>query len=268
VRPLRPAAAGLVLVVLAAGCAGSGTGAPAPLTADQRQRMDAIVSVFENGTTEIQYGYAEELGDGRGITAGRAGFTSATGDLLAVVERYVDEEPGSPLGGYLPALEQLAAAESGDTSRIAGFASAWAAAAEDPAMRAAQDAEVDRTYFRPAQGVAEELDLEQPISLAVLYDTIIQHGEGDDPDGLPAIVAETLAVAGGSPGTGVDEEEWTSQLLDIRRAHLADAADPATREEWAASVGRVDSLQALVDAGVDLRGPFTMQAFGDEYRIP
>jgi chitosanase len=259
---------GLVLLGLASGCAGSESGGRDQLTTASRRRMDTIVSVFENGTTEIQYGYAEDLGDGRGVTAGRAGFTSATGDLLAVVERYTEDEPGAPLADFLPALERLAAAESSDTSDLGGFARAWADAAGDPAMQAAQDAEVDQTYFQPARAVADELDLEQPMSLAVLYDTIVQHGEGDDPDGLPAIVAETLAVAGGSPGTGVDEEEWTTQLLAIRRAHLARAADPATREEWAASVGRVDSLQALVDAGIDLRGPFTMEAFGDEYRIP
>ena len=37
---------------------------------------DELVSAFENSTTEVQYGYAENLGDGRGVTAGRAGFTT------------------------------------------------------------------------------------------------------------------------------------------------------------------------------------------------
>ena len=34
---------------------------------------------------------------GRGVTAGRAGFTSATADLLDVVERYTARVPGNPL---------------------------------------------------------------------------------------------------------------------------------------------------------------------------
>ncbi len=57
---------------------------------NQQQRLiaDQFVSIFENGTSEIQYGSAEDIGDGRGITAGRAGFTSATGDMLIVIEKY------------------------------------------------------------------------------------------------------------------------------------------------------------------------------------
>src|SRR5579862_8416717 len=51
------------------------------LTSAQRRRADQIISVFENDTIELQYGYTEELDDGRGLTAGRAGFTTATGDL-------------------------------------------------------------------------------------------------------------------------------------------------------------------------------------------
>ncbi|MFD8756116.1 hypothetical protein ACFV0O_34830 [Kitasatospora sp. NPDC059577] len=32
------------------------------LTPDQRRRADQLISVFENSTTEIQYGYAENIG--------------------------------------------------------------------------------------------------------------------------------------------------------------------------------------------------------------
>src|SRR5262245_33374802 len=48
------------------------------LDADQRRRVDQLISAFENSTTEIQYDYAENIDDGRGVTAGRAGFTTAT----------------------------------------------------------------------------------------------------------------------------------------------------------------------------------------------
>jgi chitosanase len=54
-----------------------------------KHRAEQIISSFENSTTVIQYGYAENLHDGRGITAGRAGFTSGTDDLLAVVQLYL-----------------------------------------------------------------------------------------------------------------------------------------------------------------------------------
>src|SRR4051794_21747519 len=52
------------------------------LSPDAQRVAEAITSVFENSTTELQYGYSVELDDGRGVTAGRAGFTSGTGDLV------------------------------------------------------------------------------------------------------------------------------------------------------------------------------------------
>src|SRR5882724_9316825 len=72
------------------------------------RRADQIISVFENDTLELQYGYTEALEDGRGLTAGRAGFTTATGDLVLVVERYVSRVPDTPLKHYLPRLKELA----------------------------------------------------------------------------------------------------------------------------------------------------------------
>lgn len=35
----------------------------AGLNKDQKRRAEQLTSIFENGTTEIQYGYVEPLGD-------------------------------------------------------------------------------------------------------------------------------------------------------------------------------------------------------------
>src|ERR671927_1439694 len=61
--------------------------------AERKHRAAQITSTFENSTLELQYDYVENVGDGRGVTAGRAGFTSATGDLLLVVRRYTEAKP-------------------------------------------------------------------------------------------------------------------------------------------------------------------------------
>src|SRR5687767_7600966 len=68
------------------------------LTEDAERKTHAaqITSTFENATVKLQYDYAENIGDGRGITAGRAGFTSATGDLLLLVRRYTEMKPDNP----------------------------------------------------------------------------------------------------------------------------------------------------------------------------
>jgi chitosanase len=270
-RRLLPLLALLGLVVLAAGNAcgrGSGDG-ELVVSAEQQGRIDAVVSVFENGSTEVQYGYVEDLDDGRGFTAGRAGFTSATGDLLDVVERHAATEPDGELAGYLPELERLAEAQSDDVSGLEGFPEAWTAAAEQPDLRRAQDEVVAETYLEPALAWADDLGMRSAVGALVLFDTIVQHGEGDDPDGLPALVAETALQQGETPADGADETEWLLVFLEVRDEHLLDAADPDTREEWAESADRTEALATLVEHGpVDLDEPFTVQVFGDTYEVP
>jgi chitosanase len=228
-----------------------------------------MISVFENSTTEIQYAYVEELGDGRGITAGRAGFTSGTGDLVIVVREYVAARPSTPLGAYLPRLEELAQNWSGSTSGLEGFADAWVAAADDPVMRDIQDSVTRRLYFDPSQAIADNVGASFPLTRAAVYGTGIQHGTGDDPDGLPSLISETNGSVGGTPGSGVDEREWLETFLWIRRSHLEWADDPATRDAWQESVGRVDVWLDLLSRDlVYLDQPFSIWVYGSEHYIP
>ncbi len=229
---------------------------PGWLAGAKKRRAEALTSLFENGTLVVQYDYIEALGDGRGYTAGRAGFTSATGDMLAVVKAYTKVAPHSALARFLPRLEVLAKHEDGSIAGLDGLPDAWRAAAADPRFGSVQDAEVDHTYFAPAMKHGDAVGAMLPLSRAVLYDTIIQHGDGDDPDGLPALLAAARALAKGTPATGVDEKTWLAALLKVRRADLAHASDPSTRAVWAESVGRVDVLSEIAKAGkYALTGP-------------
>ena len=116
------------------------------LTPDQKRRAEQLTSIFENDTTELQYAYTEDLHDGRGITAGRAGFTTRDGDALQVVEIYTKKLPQNNLAKFLPELKRLKTENSGDTSHLRGYADEWKKAAHDPAFRAAQDQVVDQAY--------------------------------------------------------------------------------------------------------------------------
>src|SRR5687768_10865837 len=167
------------------------------LSAVQKRRAEQITSVFENDTIELQYAYIENINDGRGYTAGRAGFTSATGDLLEVVERYTVAVPGNGLAVFLPTLRQRAASNSDDVTGLAGLPAAWVAAAADPTFRNTQDAVSDENYYLPAVEHGRELGLKTALAIAALYDASIQHGDGDDPDGVPAMIARATARAGG-----------------------------------------------------------------------
>lgn len=222
---------------------------PAWLSGAKKKRAEQLTSLFENSTIALQYDYIEALGDGRGYTAGRAGFTSGTGDMFDVVKRYSKIAPASPLVHFLPRLEVLARTSDGSIVGLDGIIPAWQAAAKDARFRAVQDTVVDVTYFAPAMRHADAVGAQLPLSRAALYDTIIQHGDGSDPDGLPALLEAARVAAGGTPKTGVDERRWLSALLVARRADLAHASDPTTRAVWAESVGRVDVLAQIASAG-------------------
>lgn len=238
-------------------------------TEEQRELADQIISVFENNTPEIDYAYAENLDDGRGITAGRAGFTSATGDMLIVVERYTQLVDDNPLAVYLPRLRELAAEESGAVDGLDNLEEAWQTAADDPIFQEVQDEVVDEEYYWPAVDHAEELGLSFPLSLLNLYDACIQHGDGDDPDGLPAIISRATAEAGGAPADDIDEHEWLETFMNIRRSVLLDPANPDTRDEWAESVGRVDALIAIFESGnVDLTPPIVISPWDSTFTLP
>jgi chitosanase len=239
------------------------------LTAEQKLRADRLISVFENDTIELQYGYMEALNDGRGYTAGRAGFTTATHDLLAVVERYVEDVRDAPLAAYLPRLRELSAEESPEITGLEGLPEAWANAAADARFRAVQDEVVDEEYYRPAMARACELNLRTPLARVEIYDTIIQHGEGDDPDGLPAVIQRTNDQAGGSPATNVDERTWLAKFLEVRRATLENAFDPETRAAWAESVYRVEIVQTIASSGnFEFTGPIVIDHPEHQATVP
>jgi chitosanase len=218
------------------------------LTSDQKRRLEQITSVFENGTTSFDYGYVSNLNDGRGYTVGRVGFTTATGDAYQVASEYSVRKPQNALTKYLPKLKELADSGSDEVASLGSFPGAWGQATDDPVFREVQDHVVDELYYIPAMQAGDALGVKYPLSRAVLYDTIIQHGGGTDPDSLSAIIAKTNQAAGGTPSSGVDEIVWLKAFLQARKVDLLSASDATTRTVWAASAGRVDVLSSLVDA--------------------
>ena len=240
------------------------------LTAAQKHRAEQLISLFENGTINFQYGYAERLGDGRGITFGCAGFTTGTGDGFEVVKEYTARRPHNPLARYLRRLAQLAAqAPTGDVRGLQGFEQAVARAARDPIFRKVQDNVMNQLYYAPSVAYSDELGLKTPLARAVLYDTVVMHGDGDDPDGTAALLARTQEAVGGTPASGVDEASWLSAFLQTRKADLLNAFDPATRQAWAEAAGRVDVFEALAASGnYDLRGPIVVDTAGYQGVIP
>ena len=234
----------------------------------QRRIADQIVSVFENNDPTIHYDDIENLGDGRGYTAGRAGFCTGCGDLKQLVERYTQQVPHNPMAPFLPELARLAQQRSPDVSRLAGIEEAWRQTAGDPQFRNLQDALVDELYYRPAAALAQNTGVQTPLGIAIVYDTAIQHGTGTDPDGLPALVAAATTLAGGTPASGVQETEWLRSFLSVRQEVLEQPGNPDTTQVWRASVGRVHTLRDLLDEGnANLQPPVTINPYGTAHTL-
>ncbi|MFI6156428.1 chitosanase [Kitasatospora sp. NPDC051170] len=240
----------------------------AGMSPDQRRRADQLVSIFENSTTEIQYAYAENIHDGRGVTAGRAGFTTNDGDALKVVRAYTAVSPDNPLARFIPELERLAASGSGDTSGLpeADYIAAWQQAAQDATFRQVQDDQVDQRYFSPAMDQADRLGLTTALARAELYDASIQHGNGGEYDALPALVDRTTAKVGSPAAAG--EKAWLDAFFDVRVDDLTNPANSSTAEEWRKSVDRVECLRRIAATGnYGLEGPLSVTAFGSSYTV-
>jgi chitosanase len=261
------------------GCGGgSGTSVTTPATTPavlvsvpvsesrQLEIEDRIVSTFENSTTVIQYASIVNLNDGRGLTAGRAGFTSGTGDMLEVVMEYTVRVPGNGLAKFLAALQQV----NGTASVVGldGFVAAWKVAANDAQFIAAQDSVNERLYRVPARQLAAQLGGVLPLTKLALYEAGIQHGYGTDYDAIHKIVERAALAAGGTPAKGIDEKKWLQAVLIERRADLLNPANKATAAGWAASVSRADAIQSLYNASnFNLDQAITITVYGDTFSI-
>jgi chitosanase len=239
------------------------------MNSDQKCRAEQFTSLFEYDTIKLKYDYAKDIKDGRGITSGRAGFTTRDGDALKVVELYTKKKLDNGLACFLRELEHLFKDKSGDTSNLEGYIEAWKEAAGDKVFRDCQDDIVNDLYYQPSVKHSEDAGLKTALAQAVLYDSIIQHGNGDDCDGLPALLQRAQEEAGGTPRTGVDEKAWLTIFLKVRRADLANAYNDDTRKVWRESVDRVDAFSAIAASGnYNLNGPIQVHTENHTDTIP
>jgi chitosanase len=247
-----------------------------PLTPSQRHKIEEISSIFEVGTPDFQYAYIDDIDDGAGVGAGRLGFNTAAGDMLEVVQLYVQAKQtaglSSPLAQYIPCLEsikttpsyaclfpsvplsvqQTADFKSGGMAKY-DFAKACVEACDDPAMRKVQDDLVVENVYVPASAWAQRLGIRTAFGFGVIFDTVLQQGPDDNEanamGGMVRRTRNTYAAAHPGhedPSKGADEADWIRALLLQRRATLEygfndDDTEHATPTPYE-SYPRVDSL--------------------------
>ena len=255
----------LCLSLAFAGC-GQVTGNNASIEAGDissgqlREEVFALVSSAENSTTDYaeQYAYIEDIGDGRGYTAGIIGFTTGTGDLLEVVERYTELKPENELKKYIPALEQVNGTDSHEGLGGA-FEKDWVEAAQSEEMVQAQNDILDEQYMSVALQYANEDGL-CPLGQYIYYDALVVHGSGDSADCFEAIRNAALEKAK-APSTGGDETAFLTAFLDARVPVMQ-------MEEAHSDLSRLNAQRKFLnEKNFDLTLPLEWTMYGDTFSL-
>ncbi|HXU80743.1 MAG TPA: chitosanase, partial [Polyangia bacterium] len=196
------------------------------LTAAQKKVAEQLTSLWENDTTNLAYGYSENIDDGRGFTSGRAGFCTGTGDAIVVLACYQAAKPGNRLQKYLPALATLEDAfiktagkeNQGATKGLEGWVADWTASGSDPAFQGCQDAVVDAVYYGSAMQHAARKGFTTALTKAAFYDAQINMGDDNPVYGMKAMIARADQLAGplSAPPTREDETRWLGAFLKVR----------------------------------------------------
>jgi chitosanase len=265
VRPRQALILGLILVPGVSGAAaqalahsGRRTGLDAPR---EKQIAMELVSSAENSTLHWrqEYGYIQDIHDGRGYTAGLIGFCSGTGDMLALVRAYARTEPSDPLARFVTALDRVNGTAS---HRGLGrpFVRAWQRAAHDPVFRRLQMQELDQMYFDPAVRRAKADGL-GTLGQFIYYDAIVMHGPGPGPHSFGGLRARARQLAH-TPADGGSEIHYLNVFLDVRRAEMK-------RERGHSDTSRIDDEQRLFlrQHKLALRPPLVWHTYGDRYEI-
>ncbi|WP_329539928.1 chitosanase [Streptomyces sp. NBC_01358] len=269
--PVVTSVALALAAALLSGCAGagpgssSGKGGTSPGLDDPAKKDIAmqLVSSAENSTLDwkAQYDYIQDIGDGRGYTAGIIGFCSGTGDMLRVVERYAKARPGNPLERFLPALRGVVGSDA-HTGLGRPFTEAWSKAADDAAFRAAQDTERDRGYFEPAVAQAKKDGL-GTLGQFIYYDAYVMHGAGDTEGTVGFRTMRRQALAEDRPpAQGGDEGTYLDAFLDAR-------VEAIGKEPSHSDTSRVETAQRVFvrEGNFGLETPLRWTVYGDSYLI-
>lgn len=220
-----------------------------------------LVSSAENSTLnwKSQYGYIEDIKDGRGYTGGIIGFCSGTGDMLEMVTYYGKLAPKAGLLRFLPALRKV----SGTASHAGlgtAFTTSWKQSAANIAFQQAQNYMRDKNYFTPAVniGVADKLSI---LGQFIYYDAIVMHGPGNDSDSFGGIRAAAIKVAK-TPAQGGDETVYLNAFFAARKKIMK-------KEDVHSDTSRIDTEQAVFvkNKNWNLTLPLTWSVYGDKYAI-
>lgn len=236
-----------------------------------------LTALFEHGTDDdgrIIQGFDnwENDDDGRGVTAGYAGFTQfdedgvgGSGDLLAVYERFCE------LQGHSDGESAMWAnwTRSPELFNRLGIEQST----EGHNFRQAQRDVGHALYTLPALRLCAQLGISTALGIASIYDAGVQHGYGGDGDSMAAMIRETEKATAPPVdclrGVSVAAEHvFIRTFNSYRFQHLSKAKEEATRKTWFESRDRAHALNELAREGKwDLKMPFSVTVFGETVEV-
>jgi chitosanase len=214
-----------------------------------------MTNTLENSQVDPAWNYAEDLGDGRGITFGCVGFCTGTFDGNVLIKYYTKLNPDNVLAKYIPTLNDIDAGPHDDADgdgnpSVAGLDCFIKDVQnnKDPLFKTAQLYELDKLYYNPAVKIWKAAGCKNALTLAFIYDMTVNHGE----NGAKSIIKK----AGKTPKQGVKENVFLSKIITVRNSILGSQSS------------RTKGYSNLLKNGnVNLKTPFKFVAWGDKFTI-
>jgi chitosanase len=187
------------------------------ITSDNKTRILSVLSIFETGHRDGDYGDVTILKDGKNdddsyfhqITYGRHQTTEQS-HLKALLNRYVAKD-GTFADEIRPFIDQIG---KGALVKHESFLdSLRKAGREDPIMRSTQDNFFDEVYYNPAFKFFNDNGFTLPLSMLVIYDSYIH--SGSIKDYLRKRFAAKVPVKGG------EEKNWVTSYVRVRHEWLS-----------------------------------------------
>lgn len=224
------------------------------ITPIQKSKIEQVINVFETSSPEGKYDALVKFKDYEDpttksritqITFGRSQVTEF-GNLKSLINAYNEHN-----GQYASFLNQYInkIGKQPSLSTDQAFCDALKRAGKtDPVMRTCQDELFDSLYYLPALGWFKEMGFTLPLSLLVIYDSIIHSGS------IMTFLRQRFSEK--APIKGGNEKIWIEQYVDVRNSWLANHSNEILRN----TVYRTACLkQQIKNNNWDLSMPVTTQ---------
>ncbi|KAJ1551201.1 hypothetical protein HK096_002527 [Nowakowskiella sp. JEL0078] len=191
-----------------------------------------LTNIFEGSNPNFHYSSCENIHDGRGYTAGIAGFTTGNGDAFLVLENYNKRVGNNSLSKYIPAKKYTGDGLTG----FDGFCDAWKNAS-------LLDIQFNYAQIDTSMTLSTTLGLKLPLCIGFVFDTYIQQGENYILKIVQSTEKGLAALNQTTPAKGGNETLWLTQFMYYRTQILA------TQTGWSKTNYRVNSYQYAFNRG-------------------